>query len=197
MSDSLKRSAGLGGLLLLGVLLLSYVIGDGNGLAFWWQDDRPPIIVEDGSVHIGPKYPWDDGTWGTWRRQPGSSPVWFFDHPTGPAVDHIVTSVLNASCNAGGATPAWRRGPIRIRYTDGTATYTINVLVTAGVTQVRTNQGDPTPTIAAATPWRLDFGGSGHRLMSIESAGSTADTCTFSTGASRQNPIIVIEQRRQ
>jgi hypothetical protein len=196
MPEGITKAVAIGGLLAVGAVV---------GALLWARlqppdlqppvlqppdEERPPIIVEDGSVHVGPQHPSSANVWGEWTRQ-GSSLVWHYDHQL--AATDLRTGVFNGVCTTPVGLPSWRHGPIRISYTNGTNTYSFALLITNGVTMVRTNRNEPEPTIDQATPWRLDFGGAVRLSALASEGGSTADTCTFSGNG---RAAIMVEQQR-
>jgi hypothetical protein len=168
----------LGAAVFFGVLQVGPPTGD--------DEEEPPIIVENGSVILAPPYPDSSGNWGEWEQQ-GNGVVWHFKRPKTPA--NMRTKVYNGQCI--GMPNNLLTGNVQFTYTDGTDSYTFEMLVTAGVTMLRTKAQEPVPV--RGPNYRLTFEdpeGGRYWLQLLEPLGGSNTTrCTF---GQTDRPIILV-----
>lgn len=186
-NDVTKKLVIYGGIALLagatGILIWEALNGGG-------EEERPPIIVQSGTVEFRAEYPDskhnDTGEW----EQIGSSGKWRIKHDFLSGPNDMKNGVYNGSCTGN----AWRKGPLKITYTDGTTSWTVGVHVTGNYLQVDPQSGQPV-TKDATDKSHLTVGDPLVKtwITSVEPQGGGSDRCTF---LQTSQPVVRIEQKR-
>src|SRR5262245_6763587 len=117
--------------------ILVYETKSGSG-----EEERPPIIVQNGSAEFNIEYPDEtNGSKGTWQAV-GSSGKYRHVHTlTGP--NRMRTSVFNGSCTGG----AWRSGSLVVTLTNAQSqTWTTDIDVNGNHVEVTPGTGTTVET---------------------------------------------------
>jgi hypothetical protein len=159
--------------------------GGGPGPGPGGDDDRPPIIVSDGSVHLRAvakdRGPGTNQERGQWKQQGGQ---WFHDHG-GPKAKNLLVNVMNGSGGADCDNPDhdFKVRTMTVTYTNGMVDTPFKVFIENPTT---TNPGQlmTDPTTAAVDPnlpfW-LTVGTTADHLKSVTFT-SLGITCALAPG---------------
>jgi hypothetical protein len=175
-----------------GIAILAAIAGALIHDAIRDDEDRPPIIVQNGTVFFQPAHA-IQGDWGRWEPIGGSG-SWKYVNDIADGPTRLETSAFNGTCNGNG----WRNSSLTITYTytdpmGGTTDWQVDVRVTGNALQVDPKSGQ-SGTYTAGPPPRLNFGAEpGVHLKSVSTMGGNpaSDGCVFTSGI----PIIQIDQK--
>jgi hypothetical protein len=122
------------------VVLISVAVGAGIvAFATLDEEERPPIIVKNGSVDFkaayGDSVHNDKGTW----EEIGNSGKFRIKHDYLSGPNDLENEVYMGACNVDG----WLKGPLKITYTDGTTSWDVDVHATGKYLQVDPQSGQP------------------------------------------------------
>jgi hypothetical protein len=171
------------------------VLGAAAGMLTFWaltggdDEERPPIIVQGGSVELTIEYPDEtkNQSKGAWTPV-GNSGKYRHEHDL-PGPNRMRNSVFNGVCTGGG----WRNGSLRITYTDGTTDWFVNLSVQGNHIEMDPN-GQPVKTYSADTSHLTVKAEGVSWIKSVEPLnGAGTSKCTFEQNS---KPIIRIEQKQ-
>ena len=182
MSRSVRKIVVFGGLICVAALLSGGCPGQGPGS----DDDRPPIIVSDGSIHL--RAVGKDAGAGT-NHQRGSWTMaggqWVHDHG-GPKAKHLLVNVLygTGSADCGDPEHVFKVRELTVTFTDTMAStdtaFKIFVEDPNGTAPGRL-MTNASATVDPKVPFWLNVGAAGDRLKFVAFP-SLNVTCTLEAG---------------
>jgi hypothetical protein len=183
MSRSVRR------LFVSGALVVACTLPSACGQKPGSDDERPPIIVSSGSVHMQvvakTRGAGTNESRGQWKLDSGSANTWYHDHG-GPPAKHLIVTVIHGSGDPGSkcdqADNNFDVRELSISYgPSGTSTVAYRIFIDAtapAAGKVKTDLTGSQAAIDSSVPFWLNVGSGTDRLQSVTlGTGSAAVTC--------------------
>jgi len=143
------------------------------------NDDRPPIIVTNGSMHFDDGDPSDNSKWKDWVQANGNSPKqWTQKYPTGPGVSSFTVTIAGGQNCPASTTMVFA---VALEYTPKSGTKS---LVTVQRVQWSGGGNKLEPWVTAPSDMTATPGGSAPSRLVYDTAGGYISNITLTTSGS-------------
>jgi len=165
--------------------------GQGPGQGPGEDNDRPPVIISDGSVHLrivgkdrGNGTNKERGSW----KQDSPATNWYHDHQSGPKAKNLIVNVINGTGGTNCSNPEWdfTVREFTVTYTPDSSTptdKTFKVFIDSQNPSAPNGPGrlmiDAPASIDSAVPFWLNVGSPKDIVKSVAfTVGGATTTCT-------------------